>query len=323
MIIDKDITVIVPVHNGDTTIEDTIISLERQKDISLIKEILIINDKSSDNSLLKINSLINIYKNIRLINNKENLGLAGCYNMGIKKCSTDFFILTHQDITLCGKRCISSSVEPLTDSNVVATFPVITLPFNIWRKFGFWQRCMFSRFVGKTFTSDLIGKFDCYNKKLLLDSVGFFRPEIFRTAGEDTDMKMRIIKKGLFVRKAVTKVLHIHSKESNFPLIKWFKKEAQLAEARGAFLKTHGVRFLIFAPTIFFREFLILTAVLLPVSCIPAILIFLYSVFYTHTMIFHCPKDSKIAVLPFINIGIFATNFVFFLRGLITGRQKL
>lgn len=252
----KDITIIIPVFNGETSIKGAVNSLEMQNYINRVKEVIIINDYSTDQSYEIVKSLREKYKNINLVENKKNLGLAETFNKGINLCKTKFLFLMQQDIILKDNNCIEKSITPLLNSkNIIATFPTIILTKETWLKFNFWQKSMFSRFVNKTFSSDLIGKFDCYNKGLLLKHVGCFRGNLFRTAGEDTDMKFRIQEKGFIVVKTPTQVIHIHTKEKNFSLLKWIRKEIQLGEARGALFKLHKMKFLIESPIFFLESF--------------------------------------------------------------------
>ena len=62
------ITIIIPVYNAEKYIKKTVESLIKQTLVD--KEILIINDGSTDNTLQIIEEYINKYKYIKIINQK-------------------------------------------------------------------------------------------------------------------------------------------------------------------------------------------------------------------------------------------------------------
>ncbi len=88
-----ELTVIVPVFNGEKTISKTLNSLINQ---SKEVEILIINDGSSDNTFNIIDDYQTKYKNIRVIN-KENGGIASARNVGINNVNTKYFGFVDSD----------------------------------------------------------------------------------------------------------------------------------------------------------------------------------------------------------------------------------
>ncbi|MBU3978370.1 glycosyltransferase [Patescibacteria group bacterium] len=237
------ITIIIPVYNNFTTIQEVFDSLEKQNHKELIEEIIIIDDNSNDNT----RNLIEKYQNessfkTKLIIHTKSNGLAANYNEGIELSKTDYFILMHADIVLIGYNSFSKMLEPLLkNEDVIASYPIILHPYSVWKDYNFWQKCLFSRFVGKRLKM-ITGKFDCFNKKLLLNRIGLFNETTYRTAGEDSDIKIRINKIGkLKVFSSGIEIIHLHNKDFNFSLKKLIKKEAQLAEAQGAVLRKYGI----------------------------------------------------------------------------------
>ena len=70
-----------PVHNGEAFIKEAIISIQNQdlKDI----EIIIIDDKSTDNSVNLIKEIMKNEPRIRLFQNEENRGILFTKAKGI------------------------------------------------------------------------------------------------------------------------------------------------------------------------------------------------------------------------------------------------
>jgi len=101
--IQKEITVIVTCHNEENYIEDSIKSILRQSIFRLIKEIIVVIDNSTDNS-------INIVK---------------AYEKKFPKFKYPYFF--HRHSPRSGKVCLNKSVSQCSGS---LTTPRVHLPFS-------------------------------------------------------------------------------------------------------------------------------------------------------------------------------------------------
>ena len=81
----KKISVIIPVYNQEKYIARCLHSILSQTFIDDYFEVIVINDASTDSTSFVLEQF---KKDIRIINNKKNIGLPGSLNLGIK-------ILTH------------------------------------------------------------------------------------------------------------------------------------------------------------------------------------------------------------------------------------
>ncbi len=83
-----DISVVIPVYNSEKTIVQVLDSVRKQTAASLLKEIIIVNDGSTDRSRDVITAYCEAHKEvcIRLIN-KENGGVAAARNDGVRAAS--------------------------------------------------------------------------------------------------------------------------------------------------------------------------------------------------------------------------------------------
>lgn len=90
--IDLKISIIIPVYNGEKFLKETIESCLKQDYQN--KEIIVIDDCSTDNSI----EIIEKYKNIIKIKNEKNLGINRSINKAVKYCNGEYLLfLGHDD----------------------------------------------------------------------------------------------------------------------------------------------------------------------------------------------------------------------------------
>jgi glycosyltransferase involved in cell wall biosynthesis len=317
-------TIIIPIYNGFSTLGEVFSNLDNQQNKELINEIILINDNSNDGSGLLIRDFKKrtSYK-VREINHERSIGLAGGYNEGIRLSKTKYIILMHQDILLPNKNSFEILYNLFAaDINLLAAFPIILHPENVWHTYSFWQKCLFSRFVGKE-SRMLTGKFDAFNRNLLLRHIGFFDNISYRTAGEDSDLKERAKRFScLHIICSEIKIIHVHNKEKVFPLKKWIKKESQLAEAQGVILRKYGITSIKGFILSFFRQLLLVSLLIPYIQIIGSVMILLYSVLYTQK-VYKKARDVRIIVLPFVNILLLLVALTYSCKGFITQKQRI
>jgi len=89
------VSFLVPAYNESKTIGDT---LKHVFNIDYnILEVIVVNDKSSDNTLEVAKKLESLYPNLKVINNKENLGKAGSLNKALKIAKGELVIVVDAD----------------------------------------------------------------------------------------------------------------------------------------------------------------------------------------------------------------------------------
>jgi glycosyltransferase involved in cell wall biosynthesis len=322
----KKITIIIPVYNAETTLKYVFDSLESQNNKESVDNIIFINDNSSDNSL----KLLNEYKarasyEILIINHNKNFGLAYNYNEGISKCNTNFFILMHQDIILEDKNSINVVISELenSDRDVVAVYPKIFHPIQIFKEYNFWQKCLFSRLINRKI-EDLIGKFDGFKKDLMMRYNIFFDNDTYRTAGEDGAIRIKFLKNNLKIKNVNINVIHIHNKSKNFSLKDLIKKESQLSEYYGTLIRKTGipngiVNFILIS----FRPILVILLFVPIINLFDVILILIYSFLYTKHVYIYERKNPRILILPFVNIGLLFIASFYYFKGFVYGKQRI
>ena len=321
------IAIIIPVCNSETIIGKTLTSLFRQ---SLnFDELIVIDDASVDKSIVIARELISksdrlLEKSgaeVKIIEHEKTRGLAASYNDGIKSSSSDLIVTLHSDIILeeDSLRKLAAPFFEENSPNIVATYHSVIHPYEIWKKYNFWQKCFFARLVGKKFYG-LDGKFDCFRKSAL-ERVGLFDEGRFRNAGEDGDIFYKLSKLGK-IEKTDAEIVHLHSMDSHFSYLDIIRKQAQYSESQGILLRIWRIDNLQSLPRIFFREILIMLLFVPYVNIISAIVIVAYSFFYTKLVYLEEYNNLRVLVLPFLNIYLLFVSFFYSLRGLIYGRQK-
>jgi len=314
-------SLIVPILNNKTTILQTLDSLfsqEKQPD-----ELIFIDDFSKDGSLSLVSSYLNnIGKKFISIKHHKSIGLARTYNEGIRVAKNELVVLLHADILLKKDafRLITDPFFQENNENIVATYHVVDHPFGIWKKYNFWQKCYFARFVDKKYRV-LGGKFNCYRKSTLFD-VGLFDASKYRTAGEDGDMLYKLKHKGKCVFTNA-EIIHVHKLDPRFSYKDIVYKHAQYAEAQGALLRNGIIKKFSDMILIFYREILI-TIIFIPyIQVIGIILIIIYSFMYTKLVYLKESRNPRIILLPLLNTFLLVISLFFCIKGYVMKKQSI
>ena len=97
----EPVSIIIPCYNASTTIGKTIESLLKLDYPKNMLEIIIVDDKSTDNSVEVIKRYVRMYKNVRLIQNKKNFGKAAFpTNIGIRAAKNKYIAVADADSRL-------------------------------------------------------------------------------------------------------------------------------------------------------------------------------------------------------------------------------
>ena len=91
----KKVSIIVPVYNAEKYLDKCLDSLVNQTYKNI--EIIVIDDKSTDNSLKVLEEYNKKNSNVVLIKNKKNMGIGYTRNVGIKKSNGDYLYFVDSD----------------------------------------------------------------------------------------------------------------------------------------------------------------------------------------------------------------------------------
>lgn len=311
------ISVVMPVYNGESTIEKTLESLTCQT--KKFDELIIVDDGSKDKSVECLKKILDERMEYKLLRNEKQRGLAAGYNRGIKAAACDLIVTLHQDVIL-EEDSLEKLVAPFHDEKVVAASHIVSHPLEIWSKYNFWQKCFFARLAGKDF-SGIDGKFDCFRKSAL-EKVGLFDEINFRTAGEDGDIVYKLKKIGK-VADTKAKIVHLHKIDPRFSWRNVIYKQAQYSEAQGVLFARGRIRSAGAFAKAFFREILIIFLFVPYAAYLAAALMVVYSIWFTKLVYLKEYKNPRILVLPFLNIFLLFISFIYSFRGMIYGKQRI
>jgi len=216
-----NISVVIPNYNGKNLIAKNISRiLEILESYKTGKtEVIVIDDASTDESVLIINNLKLKYSNLKLIKNEKNLGFSSTVNKGVRQASGDVVILLNTDVTP-EKDFLDPLLDHFKDENV---FAVGCLDKSIegdktvlrGRGLGEWKRGFLVHRRGEVDKADTlwVSGGSAVFRKSIWDKLGGLNELYNPFYYEDIDLSYRALKSGykvLFEPKSV--VVHEHEK---------------------------------------------------------------------------------------------------------------
>lgn len=88
-----EISVVIPVYNGESFIRDCLRTLERALE-PFRAEVICVDDSSTDSS---VKIIAQDFPEVRLLRNSQNIGFAGTCNRGLREASGELLFLVNQD----------------------------------------------------------------------------------------------------------------------------------------------------------------------------------------------------------------------------------
>ncbi len=299
------VSIIVPMRNSQTTVVKTLQSILKQK--YPITEIIVIDNASLDHSVERVEKFSHTVKRIpiKLIRQKVNLGVGTSYNLGVAKSKSAHVIFMHSDSILIDKDQFTLLTEPFRrDPRVIATCALTTLPWDIWLRYPFWEKCLLIQTVGK-YVVGLNAKCDCHKKETFLKIGGFDEKNYARggdIGGEDGDLALRLRTAGKIV-PSEAKVVHLHSLNENYSLVDLIKNRKLLARTYGRFLRFHPNDYRVGTLVLIAKPVASILSVIGPYPWNILLLIIFANAFYIK--MFTTPaawKHKEILLLPFVAV---------------------
>ena len=223
----KPVSVVMPCYNEAAHIGDAIKAMLNLDYPKNMLEIIIVDDKSTDNSVDIIKEYVKKYKNIKLIINKENSGRAAIpTNLGIKAAKYDYIAVADSDSTP-QKDALKKMIGFLQEDEKTAA---VTCSILAKESKTFIQKLQSIEYVIICFNRKLLdlidavyvtpGPFALYKKKILLE-IGLFDPE---NLTQDIEIVWRLYSHGYKARMCLP--AKVYSTTPN-KFKKWWKQRVR------------------------------------------------------------------------------------------------
>ena len=197
------ISILIVNYNGKSLLKVILDSISRisypnKKDY----EVIVVDNNSTDES---IEFLRKNYKNVKIVQNKANIGYVGI-NAGLNLCRGKYIFFTNNDISL-DKNCLKNLLAMLEkNKDVGIASPKVVNYFNKnLRSCGTWvSRCFYNGHFksNKDFVKEIPYMGIAMIRKSIVDKFGYLFDEDYFTYAEDLDL-------GLRARLLGYKVVHI------------------------------------------------------------------------------------------------------------------
>jgi len=216
------ISFVVPAYNEGKTIKDTINHIFAI-DYPNIKEVIIVNDCSTDNTQKIVESLQKKYSKLILINNEKNLGnAAGSKNVGFKYASGELIAFVDAD-SYPSKDCLQKMVGYFEDKDMGA----VTCSILVRNTEKFFGKIQAIEYKVVAFTRKLLGYVEgiyvtpgplaLYRRKALDEVKGFDETNLT----EDIEITWNLIAKGWKREMPLTTEVSTTAPEK---LLDWYKQ---------------------------------------------------------------------------------------------------
>ncbi len=306
------VTIVIPTHSAP--IDTVVRAVKKQKYMGKVTIIALDNGERNRSK--------EMLRGITYIKNETNLGLAGSLNNGILLAKTDYVITLHQDCVPVDASWLSALILPFKDPHVVLSASQQQLPLEIWEQFSFWHK-VFA--VPELQMQKTIHERATAYKTSIVEECGLFDNKTFLTAGEDSDLFMKMRAYGKFVVSDAV-VSHVHASH-NDSLWKFIKTFLRCHEAMGVLHRKYFFRmgfqlFYDLLKTILVLFFLVFLFFNIWVSFgILSIIFLLANV--THLNVVRHVCDLRLVFVPFVYTFVWFATLVVMWKGFLTGRQRI
>lgn len=208
----KKVDIVIPIYNAYEYTKQCIQSIIENTKLNK-NTLILINDKSTDSKMLDmLDSFVrdNKDKNIKLVNNKENLGFVKTVNLGMKMSNNDVVLLNSdtevtKDWLLKLQNTAYSAdnvatVTPLSNNATLASIPNFLQDNEIPNYIKMEDYAKYIEENSYNYTPEITTAhgFCMYIKRSAIEKVGYFDEELFEKGyGEENDFSYRCINNGL------------------------------------------------------------------------------------------------------------------------------
>lgn len=162
------LSIIIPVFNERDTLESVILAVRQSKAFGLEKEIIIVDDFSSDGTRDVVAELKVKSEKLKVIYNEKNLGKGASVRRGLKEASGDFVIIQDADLEYDPNEYEKLLAPLRSGADVVYGSRFLGRPF-VWKTYYLANR--FLTLLSNIFTglklTDMETCYKCFSRKAL------------------------------------------------------------------------------------------------------------------------------------------------------------
>lgn len=201
-----NISIILPAHNEEKVIKNTLLSLINANYPNK-KEIIVVNDGSTDNTAKVVKEMTKKYPLIKLINLKHG-GKANALNTGVSHSKYDIVITLDADSSI-EKNSLKELVKPLSERDVAGVSGVVRAKRNknllTWfQDFDYIVSSGWRFICNKINANSILPGFAAFKKDVLIKAKGFKTD----TITEDFDIVLELRRLGYHTRMNPSAVIY-------------------------------------------------------------------------------------------------------------------
>ena len=201
------VSVIVPVYNGERTIEECVESILGLSFPRSDVELLLIDNASSDNTA----TILNRYRDRAIILHERKRGPAAARNRGLKNATGDIVVFTDADCVV-HRDWLSQIIAPLRDPvvGIVGGTILSMKPCNAVEEFG--ERIHDHRMAIECYSPPYAITMSWASRRSVLEKTGPFDEDLLRC--EDCDLAYRVVDAGYRIVHEPAAVVYHRNEQS-------------------------------------------------------------------------------------------------------------
>ena len=200
----KKISIVIPCYNEEKTLENCVDRVQKISDENLLLELIIVDDSSSDRSLIIAKNLAKTYNNISVLSHDVNKGKGAALRTGFKSATGDYVAVQDADLEY-DPQDLKKLLVPLLNNDADVVFGSRFQSSGAHRVLYFWHSMgnKFLTFLSNMFTDlNLTDMETCYKvfrrdviKKIEIEENRLgFEPEIVAKVAQ---LRLRIYEMGI------------------------------------------------------------------------------------------------------------------------------
>ncbi len=173
-----DISIVIPVYNSSEILSELVKKIYQSIKDDFNFEIILINDKSADNSWDKIKELTFKYKNLQGINLEQNYGQHNAIMAGLNNVKGKYIVMMDDDLQHPPEN-IKDIVAKLKEGNEVCYVKYINRKHAKWKIFVSWLNNIISSLLISKPIGVYTSSFKGITKSIKNEIIKYKKPQVF------------------------------------------------------------------------------------------------------------------------------------------------